>query len=103
MAPQTWHYGLVAKWWAEFNEGGPEIEYFRRFIEDDGQPALDVACGTGRHAIELTRRGYKVVGFDLSLAALAIKPSSTTRPLRPSIFTRRRELVSDTTSQASPQ
>jgi hypothetical protein len=27
-APQTWHYGLVAKWWAEFNEDGPEIEYF---------------------------------------------------------------------------
>ena len=23
MTPQTWHYGLVAKWWAEFNEGGP--------------------------------------------------------------------------------
>ena len=32
---------------------------------------LDLACGTGRHAIELTRRGYEVVGFDLSLAMLA--------------------------------
>jgi SAM-dependent methyltransferase len=27
---------------------------------------LDVGCGTGRHAIELTRRGYKVTGIDLS-------------------------------------
>jgi glycine/sarcosine N-methyltransferase len=27
---------------------------------------IDVACGTGRHAIELARRGYKVVGADLS-------------------------------------
>lgn len=32
---------------------------------------LDLACGTGRHAIELTRRGYNVVGFDLSLSMLA--------------------------------
>ncbi len=27
---------------------------------------LDIGCGTGRHAIELARRGYAVVGIDLS-------------------------------------
>lgn len=27
---------------------------------------LDIGCGTGRHAIELARRGYKVTGIDLS-------------------------------------
>ncbi len=32
---------------------------------------LDLGCGTGRHAIELTRRGYAVVGVDLSTAQLA--------------------------------
>jgi SAM-dependent methyltransferase len=31
---------------------------------------LDVGCGTGRHAIELTRRGYSVTGIDLSEAQL---------------------------------
>ncbi len=36
-----------------------------------GALMLDLACGHGRHAIELTRRGYQVVGFDLSLAMLA--------------------------------
>ena len=46
------------------------------FIEDSlgvakGAMVLDLACGTGRHAIEFTRRGYQVVGFDLSLAMLA--------------------------------
>ncbi len=27
---------------------------------------LDIGCGTGRHSIELARRGYSVVGVDLS-------------------------------------
>lgn len=27
---------------------------------------LDIGCGTGRHAIELARRGYRVTGVDLS-------------------------------------
>jgi SAM-dependent methyltransferase len=46
------------------------------FIEDRlsierGGAVLDLGCGTGRHAVELARRGYEVVGFDLSLAMLA--------------------------------
>lgn len=31
---------------------------------------LDIGCGTGRHAIELARRGYSVTGIDLSAAQL---------------------------------
>ena len=34
-APQTWHHGLVAEWWAEFEVEGPEIEYFGRFVDPD--------------------------------------------------------------------
>jgi len=46
------------------------------FIQDSlsverGGAVLDLACGTGRHSIELGARGYEVVGFDLSLAMLA--------------------------------
>lgn len=33
---------------------------------------LDVGCGTGRHTIELTKRGYQVTGIDLSEAQLAL-------------------------------
>jgi len=32
---------------------------------------LDVGCGTGRHTIELTKRGYSVKGIDLSESQLA--------------------------------
>ena len=31
---------------------------------------LDIGCGTGRHAIELAKRGYTVTGIDLSEAQL---------------------------------
>ncbi|MFW5687674.1 MAG: class I SAM-dependent methyltransferase [Bacteroidota bacterium] len=31
---------------------------------------IDVGCGTGRHAIELTKRGYSVTGIDLSESLL---------------------------------
>jgi SAM-dependent methyltransferase len=69
--PQTWHYGLVARWWAEFNLDGPEIEYFRRFVEA-GQPALDVACGTGRLLVPYLKAGLDVDGCDISADMLAL-------------------------------
>lgn len=68
--PRTWHYGVVARWWAEFNHGGPEIAYFRQFLEP-GQPALDVACGTGRLLLPYLREGLDVDGCDVSPDMLA--------------------------------
>lgn len=70
--PQTWHYGLVARWWAEFNEPAPdELAFYRRFIEQDGQPALDLACGTGRLLLPLLAAGLDVDGCDGSSDMLA--------------------------------
>jgi len=36
-----------------------------------GSSILDVGCGTGRHAVELARRGYQVTGVDISFGMLA--------------------------------
>lgn len=62
---QTWHYGLVARWWAEFNLDGPELDFFRPYVEA-GQPALDAACGTGRLLVPYLRAGLDVDGSDIS-------------------------------------
>ena len=68
----TWHYGIVATWWDEFHQGGPEIPYVRRFIDAHGQPALDVGCGTGRVLLPLLRDGLDVDGADVSADMLGL-------------------------------
>src|SRR6476660_2533630 len=86
--PQTWHHGIVARWWAEFNLDGPEISYFQKFIEDDGQPALDVACGTGRLLIPYLRAGLDVDGCDLSADMLALcRERAEAEGLSPNLYT----------------
>ena len=71
--PQTWHYGLVARWWAEFNQANPdELAFYRAFVERDGLPALDLACGTGRLLLPLLRAGFDVEGCDVSPDMLAL-------------------------------
>lgn len=70
--PTTWHYGLMARWWAEFRLDGPEIAYFQQLIERHGQPALDAGCGTGRLLIPALERGFDVDGSDLSGTMLAL-------------------------------
>src|SRR5512147_1718891 len=63
---QTWHYGLMARHWAEHNTTGPEIAYCQQQIELFGQPALDAGCGTGRLLIPFLRAGLDVDGCDVS-------------------------------------
>lgn len=38
---------------------------------DKSLKIIDIGCGTGRHSIELSRRGYSVTGIDLSESLMA--------------------------------
>ena len=52
------------------------------------QPILDLACGGGRHALELARRGYCVVGLDLSEELLDVARKSARREGLLALFVR---------------
>src|SRR5512144_1507883 len=72
-SPQTWHYGLVSRHWAEKNTNfEPEGPWFRRMIEAHGEPALDLGCGTGRILIPCLQSGLEVDGCDISADMLAL-------------------------------
>lgn len=71
-APQTWHHGLMARWWAEFKTPDDvELAYYRESIERFGEPALDLACGAGRLLLPLVEAGLDVDGVDASSDMLA--------------------------------
>ncbi len=49
-----------------------EVDFIEKEIDcKRSSKILDIGCGTGRHSIELARRGYTVTGIDLSESMLA--------------------------------
>jgi len=43
-----------------------ECDFIEKEIKSDKLARiLDIGCGTGRHSIELAKRGYSVLGIDL--------------------------------------
>ncbi len=84
---QTWHYGLVARYWAEHVTDGPEIAYFQKQIERNGQPALDAGCGTGRLLLPFLRAGLDVDGCDVSPDMLALcREKAELEGLKPHLY-----------------
>jgi len=74
--------GYSARWYEAFSDTiAPEqtereLEFLGRVIPRETFPAvLDLACGQGRHAAGLARRGYRVTGVDVNPAAVAAASS----------------------------
>ena len=69
----SWHHGLVARWWAEFNIAEPaELAYFHAAVQSYGTPVLDVGCGAGRLLLPLAEAGIAIDGVDASVDMIAL-------------------------------
>jgi len=54
-------------------------EIFARFCKNKPRTLLDMACGTGNHAIELAKRGYHLTAIDSSPQMISIAMSKMKR------------------------
>jgi SAM-dependent methyltransferase len=64
----------MGSYWKEIadeNFTKQQIRFIKDTVGKDGL-VLDLACGTGRHTIPLSKEGYGVVGLDVSLKLLKI-------------------------------
>jgi SAM-dependent methyltransferase len=74
--PQDWYAtafdGATAEMaWTERTEA--EVNRALTMLRPEGgERILDLACGTGRHSLELVRRGFSVVGSEISAELVAI-------------------------------
>jgi SAM-dependent methyltransferase len=75
--PQDWYRSAfppeetLKRPWAD--RTGAEVDRALAMLgAKGGERVLDMACGTGRHSHELARRGFEVVGVDISPDLLAI-------------------------------
>lgn len=79
---ETFFRGVAVEFWTRLIPSAVTVQEAdfldRTLAPPDGGRLLDVACGNGRHAIELARRGYRVTGVDLSDDFLAAARESST-------------------------
>jgi 2-polyprenyl-3-methyl-5-hydroxy-6-metoxy-1,4-benzoquinol methylase len=73
--PQDWYRTAFADTadmaWTDRTE--KEVERAMRMLRPEGgERVLDLACGSGRHSLELVRQGFEVVGADISPELLEI-------------------------------
>src|SRR4030042_2500397 len=62
---KIWTMSVQDMSWVEHTSR--EVDFVIEALELGGRERiLDLACGFGRHALELSRRGYPVVGVDIT-------------------------------------
>jgi ubiquinone/menaquinone biosynthesis C-methylase UbiE len=67
-------FNEMGKYWAEIadqNSTDCQVKFVKSTLKPDGL-VLDLACGTGRHIIPLSKEGYNMVGLDVSSNLLRI-------------------------------
>ena len=67
---KIWTLDIQDMSWVE--DTASEVDFIESVLGLKGnERILDLACGFGRHSLELTRRGYRVVGVDITPAFIS--------------------------------
>lgn len=64
-------YSSIHRWYDEIFPVDPGTVRFLAGLAGPGEAVLDLACGTGGHALELARLGHPVTGLDLDGGMIA--------------------------------
>jgi SAM-dependent methyltransferase len=68
--PEDWYaeaFDTASAEMAWTDRTAPEVDRVAKILQTRGdERVLDMACGSGRHSLELRRRGFEVVGTDIS-------------------------------------
>ncbi len=60
-----WNLDIMNQSWTENTVS--QVDFIIKTLELNGnEKILDLACGYGRHALEFAKRGYEVVGVDIT-------------------------------------
>lgn len=66
----TWYEKLYKK--RDDDDALRLLDAIASFLPDRGSKLADLACGRGRHSLNLANRGYEVHGYDLSERAISV-------------------------------
>ena len=85
--PADWYDGYFEEEWLDEialhipeERTNAEVDFVVEKLElEPGARVLDVACGHGRHSLELARRGFAVTGVDLSPRSIALAGEAAER------------------------
>jgi len=89
--------GLLASTWDLLRgdtSGWADRSFFLEVIKQNGQPVLDVGCGTGRLLLDYLGQGVDIDGVDNSPEMLALcRPKAQQLALRPQLYQQPMELL----------
>lgn len=84
------HTGMLAATWDLFRgdtSDWPDRPLYKAFIEESGQPALDVGCASGRLLLDYLSEGIDIDGVDVSPEMLAIcRQKAKKKELNPNLY-----------------
>lgn len=88
--PEYEYWGLMAQTWDLFRgdtSGWPDRSFFLDVVRREGQPVLDIGCGTGRILLDFLQMGIDIDGVDNSPEMLAIcRQKAASLELAPALY-----------------